>query len=269
MRFSVRERRPVESGSQPYGALAAHGRPRPLVYPRRDGHGGDRNVWRRRIAMARSVVAFVPMKMTNARLAGKHLLPLAGRPLLVHIFQSLLRVPGLAAIYAWTSDDSVCEHLPPGVTFLRRDTRFDGSTVKGLELFGGFATDVFADLYLLAHATAPFLRPETMRRGLDGVLTGEYDSALSVRRIQTYCWFGGRPVNYELTDMARTQDLQPIFVETSGFYLFSRNEILGRHRRIGDRPLFVEVGEWEAIDIDYAEDFAMARRFEDLLAAPR
>lgn len=217
--------------------------------------------------MTRSVVAFVPMKMTNERLPRKHLLPLAGRPLLVHIFESLLRVPGLGAIYAWTSDDSVREHLPQGITHLRRDVRFDGSAVKGLELFGAFARDVAADFYLLAHATAPFLRPETMRRGLDGVLGGPYDSALSVRRVQTYCWFGGRPVNYQLTDMVRTQDLQPVLVETSGFYLFSRKDILDLHRRIGDRPLFIEVGEAEAIDIDYAEDFAIACRFEDLLAA--
>src|SRR6266511_6491912 len=96
-------------------------------------------------------------------------------------------------------------------------------------------------------------------------VSGEYDSALSGRRIQTYCWHGGRPVNYEPTDMVRTQDLQPVFVETSGFYLYSREDISRRHRRIGDRPLFVEVSEWEAIDIDWPQDYEMARRFEDLL----
>jgi CMP-N-acetylneuraminic acid synthetase len=215
--------------------------------------------------MTPKVVAFVPMKMANERLPNKHFLPLAGRPLLVHVFESLLRVDGLSAIYAWTSDASAQQHLPQGVTFVKRDQRFDGREVKGLELFNGFAADVPADLYLLAHATAPFLQPATMRRGLDGVLSGEHDSALSVRRIQTYCWHRGRPVNYEPTDIMRTQDLQPVFVETSGFYVYSREDISRRHRRIGDRPLFVEVSEWEAIDIDWPQDYEMARRFEDLL----
>jgi CMP-N-acetylneuraminic acid synthetase len=215
--------------------------------------------------MAPKVVAFVPMKMTNERLPNKHLLPLAGRPLLVHVFESLLRINGLAAIYAWTSDASARRYLPEGVHFLKRDPRFDGREVKGLELFDGFAAHVSADLYLLAHATAPFLRAATMRRGLEGVLSGEHDSALSVRRIQTYCWYDGRPVNYQPTDMVRTQDLRPVFVETSGFYLYSRDDIRRRHRRIGDRPLFVEVCGWEAIDIDWPEDYEMARRFEDLL----
>lgn len=215
--------------------------------------------------MAPTVVAFVPMKMTNQRLPGKHFLPLAGRPLLVHVFQALLQVDGLSAIYAWTSDESARAHLPAGVQFLKRDLRFDGSQVKGLELFNGFAEDVAADFYLLAHATAPFLRPATMRSGLDAVLSGSNNSALSARRIQTYCWYRGRPVNYDPTDMVRTQDLEPVFVETSGFYMYSHADIRVRHRQIGDRPLFVEVAEWEAIDIDWPEDYDMARRYEHLL----
>lgn len=219
--------------------------------------------------MAQPIVAFVPMKMTNERLPDKHLLPLAGRPLLVHVFEALLQLDGIAGVYAWASDESVCRHLPADVVFLRRDPRFDGPAVKGLDLFNGFAQDVSATHYLLAHATAPFLRAETMRKGLAGVRSGTYDSALSVRRVQTYCWHRGRPVNYQPTDMVRTQDLEPVFVETSGFYLYSRTDIVDRRRRIGDRPLFVEVSEWEAIDIDYPEDYEMARRFEDLLPGRR
>jgi len=216
--------------------------------------------------MSPTVIAFVPMKMTNERLPNKHLLPLAGRPLLVHVFDALKRTPGLAAIYAWASDPAVTEHLPQDVVFRQRDRAYDAAAVKGLELFSGFARDVGADLYLLAHATAPFLRTESIGRGLDAVLGGSHDSALSVKRVQTYCWFGGQPVNYQLTDMRRTQDIAPVFVETSGFYIYSRDEILLRHRRIGDRPLFVEVSDAEAIDLDYPEDYELARRFEDLLA---
>lgn len=215
--------------------------------------------------MSPTVVAFVPMKMTNQRLPNKHRLPLAGIPLFLHIFRALAGIGGLDGCYAWVSEPGVADDLPDGVTFVQRDARFDGPTVKGLELFAGFARDVPADLYLLAHATAPFLTTESIRKGLDGVLSGTFDTAHAVRRIQTYCWFKGQPVNYDPSDMVRTQDLEPVLVETSGFYVYSRREILERHRRIGDNPMLVEVSETEAIDIDYPEDYAMARRFEDLL----
>lgn len=215
--------------------------------------------------MSAHVVGFVPMKADNARLPRKHFLPLAGAPLYTHVFRALCAVDGLDAVYAWASDRSFADDLPDDVTFLERDARFDGNEVRGLDLFQGFAAEIEADYYLLAHATAPFLRADTMQRGLDGVLSGDYDSAFSAEKIQTYCWYRQKPVNYDPTDMVRTQDLEPVYIETSGFYVYSRDEIMQRRRRIGNNPLIVEISDAEAIDIDWPADYDTARRFEDLL----
>lgn len=212
-------------------------------------------------------VGYVPMKADNSRLPNKHFLPLAGAPLYTHVFRALCAVEGLDAIYAWASDDSFAADLPDDVTFLRRDARFDGDTVRGLDLFQGFARDVEADYYLLAHATAPFLTTATMQQGLDGVLSGDFDSAFSAEKIQTYCWYRQKPVNYDPTDMVRTQDLEPVYIETSGFYVYSREEIMTRRRRIGENPLIVEISDAEAVDIDWPQDYDTARRFEDLLSS--
>ena len=214
-----------------------------------------------------SVVAFVPMKADNDRLPNKHFLPLAGAPLFVHIFRALSGVEGLDRVCAWASDDRFARELPLGAEFLRRDRRYDGAAVRGLELFRGFADAVPADHYLLAHATAPFLRAESMQAGLDAALSGEFDSAFSAERVQTYCRYRGEPVNYDPTDMARTQEIDPVHVETSGFYVYSRAEIVERSRRVGDRPFIVEISGAEAIDIDWPADYDTARRFADLLGA--
>lgn len=215
--------------------------------------------------MSARVVGFVPMKADNARLPRKHFLPLAGAPLYTHVFRALCAVQGLEAVYAWASDPTFAEALPAEVTFLARDARFDGDQVLGLELFQGFAAEIEADYYLLAHATAPFLKTETMQRGLDGVLSGAHDSAFSAEKVQTYCWYRQKPVNYDPADMVRTQDLEPVYIETSGFYVYSRREIMERGRRIGDNPLIVEISDAEAIDIDWPADYDTAKRFEDLL----
>lgn len=215
--------------------------------------------------MTLRVAGYVPMKADNARLPNKHFLPLAGVPLYTHIFRALSAVEGVDSVYAWASDPVFAEGLPENVEFLARDPKLDGDTVRGLDLFQGFAAAVEADYYLLAHATAPFLRTETMQRGLEGVLSGEYDSAFSGEKIQTYCWHRQKPVNYDPLDMVRTQELEPVYVETSGFYVYSRAEILERARRIGDNPLIVEITAAEAVDIDWPADYDTAHRFEDLL----
>ena len=88
--------------------------------------------------------------------------------------------------------------------------------------------------------------------------SGQYDSAFSAEKLQEFLWQNGRPLNYDLAAIPRTQDLVPVYSETCGFYLYSRELILQRNRRIGERPMFVEVDKFEAVDIDGADDFLMA-----------
>ena len=85
-----------------------------------------------------------------------------------------------------------------------------------------------------------------------------YDSAFAAKKLQDFLWESGRPLNYELDNIPRTQDLPVLYEETSGFYIF-RNEVMTLHnRRIGESPYIVEVGEIESIDIDEEEDFIIA-----------
>ena len=66
------------------------------------------------------------------------------------------------------------------------------------------------------------------------------------------------PFNYELDNIPRTQDLPPIYEETSGFYIYEKDVINKYNRRIGQHPYIVEVGEIEGTDIDELEDFMIA-----------
>lgn len=56
-------------------------------------------------------------------------------------------------------------------------------------------------------------------------------------------------------------------METSGFYIYGKDVIASKHRRIGDSPFLVEVNEVETIDIDEAEDFMIADAVFNYLTA--
>ena len=71
-------------------------------------------------------------------------------------------------------------------------------------------------------------------------------------------WRDGVPFNYDLENIPRTQDLPPLYEETSGFYIYRENVINEMGRRIGNKPYIVEIGEVESIDIDEPEDFMIA-----------
>ena len=115
-----------------------------------------------------------------------------------------------------------------------------------------------ADIYVYAHATAPFVTIQTMKKCIEAVAHGDYDSAFCAVKMQDYLWQDGMPLNFDATNIPRTQDLKPIYQETSGVYVFTKNVFLKYRRRVGINPYIAELNFKEAIDIDTPEDFELA-----------
>lgn len=201
------------------------------------------------------IVAFVPIKLNSQRLPGKNLKNLGDRPLCYHIMRTLLNVPLIDKVYVYCSDMSVVDYCPKNVVYLNRDKSLDRNETLGIEIYTSFCNEVEADYYVLAHATAPFLKPTSVENALRKIINCGYDSSFSAEEIKTFCWYQGQPLNYSLTHVVRTQDIEPIIRETSGFYIFSRNLLLKGKRRIGDNPYIQLVSNIEAIDIDTKDDW--------------
>ena len=208
-----------------------------------------------------NVIAFIPIKLNSQRLPHKNILPIAGRPLCWHIVNSLLHVKDINKVFVYCSDEAVMQYLPQGVLFKKREKRLDEDCVKGFEIYQSFIEEEFADVYVLAHTTSPFIKTHTIENSLGHILAGDNDSAFSAERIQTFAWYNGKPINYDLTDVPRTQDMEPVWIETSGFYMFQRDVFVKHHRRIGFQPYIQEVSGIEALDIDEAKDFELAKVF--------
>lgn len=205
------------------------------------------------------IVAVVPMKLNNRRLPGKNTRPFTnGGPLCSYVLNTLMKVKGIEGVYVYCSDPSVKDYLPEGVRYLPRPASLDTDSTSMLDVLESFSREVPADIYVQSHATAPFISKESVEKGLKAVMSGEYDSSLAVTKMQDFIWSDGKPFNYSLENIPRTQDLPELMVETSGFYIFRSEVITEKRRRIGDRPYFVEVSKAEAIDIDEKEDFDMA-----------
>lgn len=115
-----------------------------------------------------------------------------------------------------------------------------------------------SDIYVYAHATAPFITVETMKQCIVAVKSGEYDSAFCAIKLQDYLWKNGEPLNFDAANIPRTQDLEPIYQETSGVYVFTKEVFKNYKRRIGKKPFIKEVSFKESIDIDNPEDFYLA-----------
>ncbi len=210
------------------------------------------------------VVALVPMRHHSERVPGKNYRILAGRPLFHHILSTLLACGEIQEIVVDTDSpvvmEGVREHFPQ-VRILERPVHLRGDHVSMNEVLIYDTSQVEADFYLQTHCTNPLLRSETVSRAIQTLLNNypTYDSLFSVTRLQSRLWDGlGRAINHNPAVLLRTQDLPPVYEENSCIYLFTRQVLISRRNRLGERPLLFEIDPIEAWDIDEEHDFLIA-----------
>lgn len=205
-----------------------------------------------------NIIAIMPIKLTNERCPGKNTRLLGGKPLLQYELDSLKTTGLCDCINVFCSSEEVVPYLPEGVNFVKRPDYLDLPTSNFTQIFSCFTEYYDADIYVYAHATAPFITVDTMQQCIGAVKSGKYDSAFCAVKLQDYLWQNGKPLNFDASNIPRTQDLKPIYQETSGVYVFTKEVFEKYHRRIGIKPFIKEVNYKEAVDIDNPEDFNLA-----------
>jgi CMP-N-acetylneuraminic acid synthetase len=209
------------------------------------------------------IVALIPMRHHSQRVPGKNYRLLAGKPLFHHIVETLLAVPEIAEIVIDTDSEPVMEGLSrhfPQVRVVPRPEHLRADNVPMNDILIHDTSQVLADFYLQTHSTNPLLKPETISRAIQLLITDypNYDSLFSVTRLQTRLYDQhGHAINHDPAVLIQTQDLPPVYEENSCLYIFTRDNLVKRHHRIGETPLMFEIDAEEAWDIDEELDFAI------------
>ncbi len=224
--------------------------------------------------MTPTIAALVPMRHQSERVPGKNYRALGGRPLYHHIVSTLRDCPLISQIVINTDSPTImqdaAQHFPQ-VRLIERPPHLRAGTVPMNDVLLYDVSQVEADFYLQTHSTSPLLRPATIMAAVEQFLDQYpmYDSLFAVTRIQNRLWDSlARPVNHNAAILLRTQDLPPIYEESSSFYIFTRNTLQARHNRIGDRPLMFEVDRIEAWDIDEELDFQIVEMLYQIRSTP-
>lgn len=208
-----------------------------------------------------SVVAMIPIKLNSERVKDKNIRPFFdGKPLLQFIEESITACKRVDDVYVYCSNDKIKDYLIEGVTFLKRPEYLDGNVYNCNDIIREFIKVIDADYYVVSHATAPFTKPESIDKCIEAITdSGIYDSAFTVEKIQTFMWSQGKPMNFDVDHFPRTQDLEPIFMETSGAFAFPKWVFEKYGRRVGVNPFLVEVEPIESSDIDTEYDMMVAQ----------
>jgi CMP-N-acetylneuraminic acid synthetase len=221
----------------------------------------------------RTVVAVVPCRSGSERVPGKNVRDFAGRPggLTALKLTQLKACRTLDGIVVNTDDDEVVRIARaidattggPAIVTVRRPPALASAAARTDDVIAHVAETTPGDVLLWTHVTSPFVDTATYDRAVALFRTldpREYDSLMSVSRLQEFVWSGGQPVNYDrrIAKWPRTQDLPAWAVITSGIFLCPRTTMQRTGDRIGDRPYPFEVDRIAALDVDWPDDFALA-----------
>ena len=207
------------------------------------------------------LAALVPMRHHSQRVPGKNYRPLAGKPLFHHIIETLLAVPEIETVMVDTDSKPVMDggrRFFPTVKLIQRPEHLRADDVPMNDILLHDTAQVDADFYLQTHSTNPLLKAETISQGIKTFFSEfpKYDSLFSVTRLQTRLYFkDGQAINHDPAVLIQTQDLPPVYEENSCLYLFTRENLVRKHHRIGDKPFMFEIDKAEAWDIDEELDF--------------
>lgn len=223
----------------------------------------------------KNISAFFPLRAGSKRVISKNTRPFHpdGRSLFQFKLDQIYKIrERFLEVIISTNDPEVISQFPSTLegTNIRIELRPDSlcqSDTKVQDLIDYVPTIIHAPWVFWLHATSPFVDENDYVAALEHcereVLAGDKDSIMSVNRIQQFLWDDRehKVVNADrsINPWPNTQDLQPLYEINHAFYINSRKNYLGLRDRIGRRPALYLCEGLRKVDIDWQDDFDMAR----------
>lgn len=204
------------------------------------------------------MIAIVPLKKESIRVPNKNFKKFGNTRLVDLKIKTLLKVKGIDRIIINTDSDEVIQDLVSyDVDFVKRDSYY--TTCSGSEFFENIAINAPDDVLIYTPVTAPFVKASTLQDAIDIFNRGRNDSVVSVTNIQDHVWYRGEPVNYDPQYTPNSHELHGLYLINYGFGIHHRSGWIERRNIIGSDPMFYELTEIEAIDIDTPLEFEFAK----------
>lgn len=205
------------------------------------------------------IVAFLPAKGTSIRIENKNIKLLDGKPLFLHTLEKISNCEFIDEVYLDSESDIIFD-LAKNIncSFLKRDKELATNKVDGHLLFFNECKKVDADIYIQILCTSPFIKIETIKKGIDILKSNnEYDSVVLVKKEKQYLWENNQP-KYDKNKIPNSVDLPETIIETMGLYIVKKEVVLNEKRRFGNKVFFLEASAIESIDVNYPDDFELA-----------
>lgn len=211
------------------------------------------------------ILVVIPARGGSKRLPGKNLMPLAGRSLLARTADFVTAEGFAARTIVSTDDESIAaaaRQVGLRVPFMRPAAIADdaATTLAVVEhaVEWEARNEGRPDLVAVLQVTSPFRRPGLLREGI-ALLADDpaANSVVAMRRLPLPLqWLFTQGAGGAAERLGSTA--APVLMPTGALYI-TRTQALAQQNSIYSEPILpLLTSELEAVDIDTAEDFALA-----------
>ena len=202
------------------------------------------------------VNGFIPIKSYSERIKGKNFISYKNKRLFEHIVNSTINAGCFDNVYVDTDSEEVSDFsLNLGCRIIQRLPELATNQANGNDLLNYHSQLIDSDFYFQLFATSPNLSPNSIKKCVDILINSrEHDSILTVKKHYGWFWYKESPVTYQPNILPRSQDVEPIYEETTALYGISKESLIRYKCRIGESPFFFELPKDECLDIDWPED---------------
>lgn len=205
-------------------------------------------------------LGYVTVRLNSTRVPQKSIREVGGIPLIERAIATLNQVDAISDSILYCSDEIIKSYIEPQqrYTFIKRSKHLDADDTTFNEVLESIIDNLDTDFIVYLSCTSPFIKAATIQNMIYQIENSGYDSAFAATEAKTFCWFNNKPLNYNPSNVPRTQDIEPVIIEASSLYIFQKELFKTNKRRIGFNPYIKIVDAFEGWDIDTPDDLKMA-----------
>lgn len=211
------------------------------------------------------IVSVILARGGSKGIPNKNIINIKGKPLIAYTIEASLNSKSQET-WVSTEDERIKkESIKYGAKVLDRPSEFSTDTSQSEEALVHFAKKVQCDLIVFIQPTSPLLRHTYINQGLE--LMSDYDSVFSAYKEHWQARWGTTPysrktspINWEINNRPRRQDVKSTYVENGAFYINSRDSILKTHLRYFGNIGIVEMPLFESFQIDEPNDLKLINK---------
>jgi hypothetical protein len=207
------------------------------------------------------ISALVAVRSGSQRVKNKNIRPFAGSSLLEVKLNQLKRINLFDEVVVNSNDDSMLDiGSKLGCSVVKREEKYASNSVSMSDVYKNMAEHMNCDVIAYINVTNPLLEDKTLVKAVETYFDNyhKFDSLNSAHLVKEFLFKDGLPLNYDLRNQPRSQDLPDIAALNFAINIIGKDKMIECKNVVGYKPYIYLIDEGEATDIDNQIDFDFA-----------